>query len=158
MGEATDQYRRDVSGERLSSGVMTPGSHASESLTEALSKAGIPSENHNFIRDFTNAIGIVAYRTVASSSKTYIKAERRDGGPDLHIAWGYTNGFSEEELIRIASGATRKPSSRKGTWYVEHPVTKVHSGGERSKSTRREGDFCSCGMQLSLTGACSNCH
>ena len=138
--------------------VVTTGEQASsESLTEALSKAGIPSENHKFIRDITSAIGIVEYRTIVNSSKTYIRARRRDGRPDLHIAWGYTDGFSEDELIRIASGATRRPSSRKGTWYVEHPVTRVHSGSERSRSTRREAGFCDCGMQLSLTGACANC-
>ncbi len=38
---------------------MTTESPASESLTEALSKAPIPSENHAFIRQITNAIGIV---------------------------------------------------------------------------------------------------
>ena len=138
--------------------VVATGERASaEFLTEALSKAGIPSENHKFIRDITNAIGIVEYRTIVNSSKTYIRAKRRDGRPDLHIACGYTNGFSEEELIRIASGATRSPSTRKGTWYVEHPVTRVHSGSERSVSTRREAGFCDCGMQLSLTGACASC-
>lgn len=136
---------------------MTSERHAAESLTEALSRAAIPTENHSFIREITNAVGIVGYRTVKSSSKTYIRAQRRDGRPDLLIYWGYTNGFSEEELIRIASGATRGPNSRDGTWYVEHPLTRVHSGGERSRSKRREADFCDCGMQLSLTGACANC-
>jgi len=137
--------------------VTTREQAAAESLIEALSQAGIPSENHKFIRDITNAIGIVEYRTIVYPSKTYIRARRRDGRPDLHIAWGYTNGFAEEELIRIASGATRGPSSRNGTWYVEHPVTRVHSGGEHSGSTRREAGFCDCGMQLSLTGACASC-
>ena len=136
---------------------MTPGSQASESLTEALSKAQIPSENHAFIRQITNAVGIAEYRTVDNPSKRYIKAKRRDGLPDLYIHYGFTNGFAEEELTRIAAGATRGPSARKGTWYVEHPVTRVHSGNERSRSTRREAGFCDCGMQLSLTGACANC-
>ena len=77
--DAADRILRDVRVERLSSGVMTLESEASESLIEALSKAGIPPENHNFIREMTNAIGIVSYCTVASSSKTYIKARRRDG-------------------------------------------------------------------------------
>ncbi|ULE34026.1 hypothetical protein [Mycobacterium sp. IDR2000157661] len=137
---------------------MTAGNEASsESLAEALSKAGIPIENHAFIMDVTTAIGIAGYRTMRNSRKTYIVAKRRDGKPDLHIYWGFTNGFEEEELKRIANGATRKRSSRRGTWYVEHPLTKVHSGGERSRSTRREAGFCDCGMQLSLTGACANC-
>ena len=128
------------------------------SLHGALSKARIPTENHEFIRRFTNAIGIAAYRVVEASN-TYIRATRRDGGPDLHIHYGYTNGFaSEEEIVGTAGeAAQRKASSRKGTWYVAHPETKVYDGSGRSASVRREGVFCGCGMQLSLTGVCSNC-
>jgi hypothetical protein len=136
---------------------MAAGNQATESLTEALAKAQIPSENHEFIRRITTAIGIAEYYPVVTASKTYIKAVRRDGHRDLHISYGYTNGFSEEELIRIAGGVTRGASSRKGTWYVEHPLTKVRPGSPRSLDKRREGAFCACGMQLSLTGACVNC-
>jgi hypothetical protein len=137
--------------------IMTAGDEASDSLTEALAQAQIPAENHEFIRQITNAVGIAEYRTVVTSGKSYIKAVRRDGHRNLHISYGYTNGFSEEELIRIAGDATRGPSSRKGTWYVEHPLTMVRPGSPRSLDKRREGAFCACGMQLSLTGACSNC-
>ena len=127
------------------------------SLHGALSKAEIPAENHEFIRGLTSAVGITDYRVV-EAGKTYIKATRREGGPDLHIHSGYTNGFtSEEEAVGIAGSAVRGASSRKGTWYVEHPVTKVRPGSPRSASVRREGAFCDCGMQLSLTGICSNC-
>jgi hypothetical protein len=136
---------------------MTAENQAAESLTEALAKARIPSANHEFIRQITSAIGIAEYRTVGSSSATYIKGKRRDGLPDLHIYYGYTNGFSEEELVRIAGSAARAPSSRTGTWYVEHPVNQVRPGTARSRITRREAGFCDCGMQLSLTGACANC-
>jgi hypothetical protein len=136
---------------------MSTGNEGSESLTEALAKAQIPSENHEFIRHLTNAVGIAKYRAVVTIGKTYVTAVRRDGQKDLHISYGYTNGFSEEELIRIAAGATRGASSRKGTWYVEHPLTKVRPGSARSLDKRREGAFCGCGMQLSLTGACANC-
>jgi hypothetical protein len=127
------------------------------SLPGALSKAQIPAANHEFIRRFTSAVGITDYRVV-EAGKTYIRATRREGGPDLHIYWGYTTGFtSEEEAIGVAGTAVRGASSRKGTWYVEHPVTKVRPGSTRSASVRREGRFCGCGMQLSLTGVCSNC-
>jgi hypothetical protein len=136
---------------------MTTGNQASESLTEALAMAQIPSANHEFIRQITTAVGIAEYRAVVTATKTYIKAVRRDGNRDLHISYGYTNGFSEDELVRIAGDATRGASTRKGTWYVEHPVTKVRPGSARSLDKRREGAFCTCGMQLSLTGACSNC-
>ena len=136
---------------------MTTGNQVPDSLTEALTKAAIPSENHAFIRQITSAVGIVEYHAVETAGKTYIKAVRRDGNKDLHINYGYTNGFSEEELILFASGATRGASSRKGTWYVEHPLTKVRASSARSLDKRREGAFCVCGMQLSLTGACANC-
>jgi hypothetical protein len=127
------------------------------SLTRALSKAQIPTENHVVIRRFTSAVGITDYSVVAAG-KTYIRATRREDGPDLHIYRGYTNGFtSEEEAAGVTGSAVRGASSRKGTWYVEHPVTKVRPGSTRSASVRREGTFCGCGMQLSLTGVCSNC-
>jgi hypothetical protein len=127
------------------------------SLHGALSKAQIPAENHEFIRSVTIAVGIADYRVV-EASKAYIRATRREGGPDLHIHSGYTNGFtSEDEAVGVAGSAVRGASSRKGTWYVEHPVTKVRPGSARSTSVRREGAFCDCGMQLSLTGVCSNC-
>lgn len=73
---------------------------------------------------------------------------------------GYTNGFrSEDEIVRlIGAAAGRAPSSRRGTWYVEHPTNRVRPPGrERSLSTRREAGFCGCGMQLSLTGECGSC-
>jgi hypothetical protein len=130
-----------------------------DSLLAALAKAKIPSENHEFIRRITTAIGIAEYRTAEKVDKPYVIARRRDGLPDLHIYYGYTNGFtSEDEIVRIAgSGVGRSSSSRKGTWYVEHPTNRVRAGSERSRDARREAGFCACGMQLSLTGACASC-
>jgi hypothetical protein len=88
-----------------------------------MAKARMPAENHEFIRRVTTAIGIAEYCAVESSSKSYVIARRRGGLPDLHIAYGYRNGFvSEAEIIRTAgSGTGRAPSSRKGTWYVGAP-------------------------------------
>ncbi|OMC01065.1 hypothetical protein A5733_03270 [Mycobacterium sp. NS-7484] len=132
---------------------------ALDSLLGALSKTRVPVENHGFIRQFTTAIGIVEYRAVERSDKPYVIATRSDGRPDLHIHYGFTNGFiSEEEIVRVAgSGVGRAPSSRKGTWYIEHPVTRVHHGAERPRDVRRTAGFCRCGMQLSVTGVCGNC-
>ena len=129
-----------------------------DSLTGALAKAQIPAENHEYIRRFTTAVGIDDYRVV-ESGKTHIRAKRRDGGPDLFIYYGYTNGFtSEEDVVRaVGPGCERKPSSRKGTWYVTHPVDQVATRSPRSRDVRREGNFCTCGMQKSLTGVCANC-
>jgi hypothetical protein len=140
---------------------MTTADQPSDSLLEAMAKARIPAENHEFIRRVTTAIGIAEYRAVVRPDQPYVVARRRDGLPDLRIYYGYTNGFtSEHEIVRIAgSGAERARSSRKGTWYVEHPTNRVRLGGEgeRSRDIRREAGFCSCGMQLSLTGVCGNC-
>ena len=130
-----------------------------ESLIAAMAKARIPIENHQFIRRLTAAIGITEYRAVVRASKPYVIAKRRDGLPDLHIYHGYTTGFTtEQELVAVAdSGAEHGPSARKGTWYVEHPENRVRPGAKRSADVRREGKFCGCGMQLSLTGVCVNC-
>jgi hypothetical protein len=136
---------------------MSTAEGPSDSLTAALSKAKVPSENHGFIRSFTSAIGIAGY-DVVEASNTYIRATRRDGLPDLHIYYGYTTGFTtEEEISRVAGGAVRGPSSRKGTLYVEHPESKVRPGTARSADVRREAAFCDCGMQKSVTGVCSSC-
>jgi hypothetical protein len=130
-----------------------------ESLIAAMAKARIPIENHQFIRRFTAAIGITEYQAVVRAHKPYVIAKRCDGQPDLHIYHGYTTGFTtEQELVAVADGgAEHGPSSRKGTWYVEHPENRVRPVSKRSADVRREGKFCSCGMQLSLTGICVNC-
>ena len=124
-----------------------------------MAKARIPADNHPFIRRVTAAIGIAEYRAVVSADKPYIVAKRRDGLPDLHIYHGYTTGFITEQEIAgvVDSDAERGPSSRTGTWYVEHPENRVGLGGKRSGDVRREGKFCTCGMQLSLTGVCVSC-
>ena len=114
-----------------------------------MAKAHIPTENHQFIRRVTAAIGIAEYCAVVSPDKPYIVAKRRDGLPDLHIYQGYTTGFiTEQEIAGVAdSGAGRGPSERKGTWYVEHPKVRVRLSSKRSGDVRREGNFC--------TAACS---
>lgn len=125
-----------------------------------MSEARIPAENHAFIREITKAADIIGYRVVHHVGKSYIVATRRDGGRDLHIEYGATNGFnSEDEAIRIAPNAVGwGPSSRKGTWYVLHPVNKARVTGERSRDVRRKATFCACGMEMSLTGVCGNCN
>ena len=143
----------------LSLNNVTTAEQPPDSLLAAMAKARIPADNHQFIRRVTAAIGIAEYRAVVSPDKPYIVATRRDGLPDLHIYHGYTTGFTtEQEIAGVADrGAGRGPSSRKGTWYVEHPESQVRLGGKRSGDVRREGRFCTCGMQLSLTGVCVNC-
>ncbi|KUI22286.1 hypothetical protein [Mycobacterium sp. GA-2829] len=139
---------------------MTDVDRAKDSLLAALTKARIPAENHVFIRRMVDAVGVCEYRAVARADNPYVIARRTDGSADLHIHYGYTNGFrSEDEINRFIGGsAGRAPSSRKGTWYVEHPTNRVRpAGSERLRDTRREAGFCGCGMLLSLTGACGSC-
>jgi hypothetical protein len=141
--------------ERLLLKNVTIADQTPDSLLAALAKAHIPTANHQFIRLITAAVGITEYQAVVRPDKPYVIAKRRDGLPDLHIYHGYTTGFTTEQEI---DGVTNyKPSSRKGTWYVEHPDNRVRPGTKRSLDVRREGSFCTCGMQLSLTGVCVNC-
>lgn len=139
---------------------MTMSIDESDSLYGALAKARIPVDNHEFVRTITSAMGITEFRAMAvDTGKPYVAAKRGDGLPPLHIYYGVTNGFSsEEEAVRAAgSGVERHESSRKGTWYVGHPVTRVAPRGERSRDVRRSAGYCSCGMQLSVTGVCGSC-
>jgi hypothetical protein len=138
---------------------MSTAGDDSDSLLSALTSVGVPVGNHKFIRQIVRAIGIAEFRVMGSADKAYVKATRRDGQPALHIAWGYTNGFaSEEEVVRtFGAGADRGPSTRKGTWYVAHPITRVRPSVRQSQGTRREAGFCNCGMQLTLTGVCDSC-
>lgn len=138
---------------------VTIADQTPDSLLAAMAKAHIPTANHQFIRLITTAAGTTEYRAVMRADKPYVIAKRRDGLPDLHIFHGYTTGFTtEQEIAGVTnSGAGYGPSSRKGTWYVEHPEIRVPLSRKRSADVRREGSFCNCGMQLSLTGVCVNC-
>ncbi len=124
-----------------------------------MNKVRIPTENYEFIRQITTAIGIASFCAITEPDHPYVRADRSDGLPSLRIYYGFTNGFtSEAEGLRAAGdGAECKPSLRNGTWYVAHPVTKIRAAGSKPRDTRREAEFCDCGMQLSLSGVCSSC-
>ncbi|MGV0714655.1 hypothetical protein ABQE93_04530 [Mycolicibacterium sp. XJ662] len=93
------------------------------SLTAALSAAGVPAANHEFIRAFTNAVGIDAFRFVDQTSRPHVVATRRDGGLPLHIYYGATNGFySEEEVVLIAGSA---PDRRESGSRKEHGASNI---------------------------------
>lgn len=130
---------------------------ANVSLDEALRANRIPSENHATIRKLTAAIGVKSFSQTASAR--YVKAHRIDGGPDLFIEFGFTNGFvSEDEIIAIDPLLDREPSTvRKGLWVVWHPTNGKHSNGASAARSRREKDYGTCPdcRQLySATGAC----
>jgi hypothetical protein len=139
--------------------MTTPEDQPPETLLSALAKARIPAENHAFIQKFTDATAIVSYRAVVKPDKSHVIAKRA-GLPDLHIYYGYTNGFkSKDEIVSTTGiGTGTGPSTRKPTWYVEHPLTKVHPGAKGVSSIAREGDQCpNCFQQMPLTGICDNC-
>lgn len=99
-----------------------------ESRISALTKARIPLKNHEFIAQFTAAVGIGGCCVVAGPDKCRVVATRLRGGPDLHIYYGYTTGFtSEEEVLRCAGGGVERglSTSRKQTWFVKHPTNRV---------------------------------
>ncbi|SDC08175.1 hypothetical protein SAMN04488581_0059 [Mycolicibacterium neoaurum] len=137
---------------------MIKPTESSDCLLAALAKR-VPVENHEFIGRFIKAICVPDLQVVDSSDKPHVIAKRRDGLPALRIYYGYTTGFTSEAEATRASGASTvcRPSSRKGTWYVEHPTNRVRLDGERTRNIQRKAGFCSCGMQLSLTGSCSTC-
>lgn len=139
---------------------MTTADEPSDSLLAALTQARIPADNHEFIRRMTTAIGIAGYRAVVKPDKPYVKAERLDGRRELHIYYGYTNGFASKDEIVSATGSEAGSglSTRKPTWFVKHPVTNVNPGGERSLSVGREAHKCGgCHQLMPLTGICDNC-
>lgn len=129
------------------------------SLLAAMTDARIPADNHTSIRQFTEAVGIAEYYAIAHPDNPYVRATRRAGKPDLHIHYGYTTGFrSSEEIDRVAGSDTaRGRSLRQKAWYVEHPINRGHPERGRSRDVRRAGEFCTCGLQLSLTGVCVSC-
>ena len=120
--------------------MSTADEPSSDSLTAALSKAKIPSENHGFIRSFTSAIGIAGY-DVVEAGKTYIRATRRDGLPDLHIYYGYTTGFTTEEETQSRRRRRRtRPELTKGTLVRGAPG--VQSASRHRALSRRPPRSC----------------
>lgn len=146
----------------LASGLYSnPMAIAEHSLTSALTKAGIPSANHEFIRHLAGEIGVSGYRFVEASER-YVAAPRRDGLGELRFYSGYTLGFlSEEEARRVAPGAdTIRQSSKSRKWFVSHPQHgNLELRGARARRTHRPAGSCpnGCGYELSLTGHCPAC-
>ena len=129
----------------------------SDSLINALTEARIPGENHAFIRSIINAVDVSELTVNGSTDKPYVLVTRRNGGRPLRIYYGYTTGFNSKEEIIAIFGDTASPTDSKNGWWVPHPENRIYDGSERAKNQRREAGFCDCGMQLSLTGACSSC-
>lgn len=128
-----------------------------DSLIDALTQAGIPAENHSFIRSIIDAVGVSEVIAATNVDQRYVLATRRNGGRPLRIYYGYTTGFDSKEEIIAILGDTASPTHSKTGWWVPHPENRIYSGSERARTKKREANFCDCGMQRSLTGACPSC-
>jgi len=130
------------------------------SLGEALVARRIPIENHEVIRQITEAVGVGQYVGMSS----YIKAVRIDGrGPDLHIHYGYTNGIPDESTAE-AILERLSPSDRAASEHyrsvrkrgIAHPANKTRPGGGGAKTKRDYGTCPGCYTKIYANGTC-NC-
>jgi len=69
---------------------------------------------------------------------------------------------SEEEVILATDGKAPYVQSnwrQPGAFYVEHPENRLHSGGDGSKSSKRNFGICpNCSVELPATRSCDNCN
>jgi len=130
------------------------GQRRYRSLATALGERMIPIENHGLITAATERIGIELYLETSS----YIRAVRTGGGPDIRIAWGWTNGFrSEEEVLATVGDVQRWRSGRKGLWGITHPVNRAWSSANLStRHVQRDYAICPrCTLMLAANGTCA---
>ncbi|WP_277244897.1 hypothetical protein [Micrococcus terreus] len=128
------------------------GHHAS--LDQALEAWNIPRENRPLIRTYVQGIGFERFEDRSG----YLKGTRSDGGPPLHIAYGWSSGFTSEQEARTSAGPAQDVwrSERKGLWGFTHPVHRMHHGCARSRNEDRAQEICQvCFMQRSAAGTCS---
>ena len=124
------------------------------SLSTALNERMIPLENHALITRVAEGIGIALYL----ETSTYIRAVRREGGPDIRIAWGWTNGFrSEDEVLATVGDVQRWRSDRRGLWGITHPVNRAWSNETASaRHVQRDYAICPrCTLMLAANGTCA---
>lgn len=91
-----------------------------DSLSAALQAKRIPIENHESTRRLTSLIEVAAYFETSAD----IKAVRARNGPDLRIAYGWSNGStSADEVLSVLPEADVWPSgSGHDLWGYSHPV------------------------------------
>lgn len=128
------------------------------SLAEALAAYQVPIENHAVVKRICAHLRI---DRLVEGPSGYFKAVRPDGGLDLHVAYGYTNGFASEAEARAAAGegAVLAPSTRgAGRWYAEHPTNKITDRVAVSSTRQRDFGSCDvCRMSLPASGECDSC-
>ena len=128
-------------------------------LDDGFRQLQIPLVNQRFVRHIVNVIGIDRFL----STSTYLRAVRSEGGPDLRIAYGWTNGFVSRDEARRAAGdaAEIDPSPDRaghGLFGVRHPENKIRDSSEASVGKQAGMSFCTqCGYALLGDGTCENC-
>lgn len=128
-------------------------------LDDGFRQLQIPLANQRFVRRIVDVIGIDRF----VSTSTYLRAVRSDEGPDLRIAYGWTNGFVSRDEARHAAGdaAVIDPSpdrAGQGLFGVRHPENKIRDGSGASTSKQTGMSFCpQCGYALLGDGTCENC-
>lgn len=141
------------------------------SLTEALRAHRIDPANHEFIEAIVEASDVSSL----IDRGRYIEALRRGGRASLHIGKTYTNGFAEDEVVRVGTVAVRlQPSEgRPPYFYATHPSalpgapTSAKRTGARREAVARDapapkrkpierdyGVCDACFMTRSPSGAC----
>ena len=80
-------------------------------LDDGFRQLQIPLANQRFVRRIVDVIGIDRF----VSTSTYLRAVRSDEGPDLRIAYGWTNGFVSRDEARHAAGDAQPRSRRPGS-------------------------------------------
>lgn len=127
-----------------------------DSLENAFNQTPYPRENLPFIRQYTDAIGVVAFTPLSG----YIRAERADGRATLQIASGWAVGFVDEAEARAACGDDANvwaSTDRPGLWGVNHPVHGGRDGAHEKRPERNYGCCPTCFTSMPATGVCGVC-
>lgn len=123
------------------------------SLDDALRAKNQTIANTAFLRRALGPIAATAYY-----DRGYIKIVRAEGGPDVRIHRGYTNGLTEQEAAALSNENHVWVSKRTGTWGVDHPDHGRGGGGSTPARPIRRGERCaSCGDEMPLNGICDWC-
>lgn len=119
-------------------------------LDEGFRLLGWPmGENLRFVQNLLANIDVDGLYVTSS----YLKVVRRDGGKDIRVHRGASNGFkSEHEIVDAVGDVDRGPSERAGTWRVAHPdTTSGVMAGQSTKPYRQPVRRCQvdgCGLIL----------
>ncbi|WP_435771384.1 hypothetical protein [Nocardioides sp. SYSU DS0651] len=119
----------------------------------------VKPENRRVVQAVAEALALVEFQPTTS----YIKAKRRDGGPDIRIATGWCNGFiSREEALTATGGFVSEsdlwPSDARpdlfGAWLPSH---EGRDRGPRTPKSAPSKVCPGCNTAIPATGVCDVC-